>query len=83
MFVGDLADRGPGTPEVLRLVMGMVAAGQAFCVPGNHDAKLLWALRGKEVKLTHGFAETMEQLGRESNEFRVQVARFFDGLVSH
>jgi len=33
VFVGDLVDRGPATPDVLRLVMGMVDAGLAFCVP--------------------------------------------------
>ena len=41
VFLGDLVDRGPRTPEVLRLVMGMVADGSALCVPGNHDVKLL------------------------------------------
>ena len=83
VFVGDLVDRGPKTVQVLRLVSSMVQAGQAFCVPGNHDMKLVRALRGKDVKRTHGLAETMEQLGHESNEFRVEVARFLDGLVSH
>ena len=34
---------------MLRLVMGMVAAGTAFCVAGNHEVKLLKALRGKNV----------------------------------
>ena len=48
VFVGDLVDRGPDTPGVLRLVMGMVAAGHALCVRGNHEAKLLRALRGRE-----------------------------------
>jgi len=33
-LVGDLVDRGPDTPGVLRLVMGMVADGRALCVPG-------------------------------------------------
>jgi protein phosphatase len=54
VFVGDLVDRGPGTVKVLRLVSGLVASGQAFCVPGNHDIKLVRALRGKDVKRTHG-----------------------------
>jgi protein phosphatase len=83
VFVGDLVDRGPGTVEVLRLVSTMVHAGQAFCVPGNHDMKLVRALRGRDVKRTHGLAETMEQLGQEPEAFRIEVAKFLDGLVSH
>jgi len=61
----------------------MVQSELAFCVPGNHDMKLVRALRGRDVKRTHGLAETMEQLGHESNELRVEVAKFLDGLVSH
>ena len=83
VFVGDLVDRGPGTVQVLRLVSNMVNSGQAFCVPGNHDMKLVRALRGRDVKRTHGLAETMEQLGHESDAFRIDVAKFLDGLVSH
>jgi protein phosphatase len=83
VFLGDLVDRGPATPEVLRLVMTMVAANQAICVPGNHDMKLMKALKGRNVQLTHGLAESMEQLAREPDEFREQVAKFLDGLVSH
>ena len=83
VFVGDLVDRGPDTPGVLRLVMGMVAAGTAFCVSGNHEAKLLRALRGKNVKVNHGLAESLAQLARETDEFRAEVERFIDGLISH
>lgn len=83
VFLGDLVDRGPATPEVLRLVMAMTAANQAICVPGNHDMKLMKALKGRNVQLTHGLAESMEQLGREPEELRQQVAKFLDGLVSH
>ena len=54
VFLGDLVDRGPDTPGVLRLVMGMVAAGTALCVPGNHEDKLLRALRGRKVRVSHG-----------------------------
>ncbi|MGQ0576482.1 MAG: polynucleotide kinase-phosphatase [Pseudonocardia sp.] len=83
VFVGDLVDRGPDTPGVLRLVMGMVAAGTAFAVPGNHDDKLRRALHGRKVRISHGLAESLAQLGREPEEFRGQVASFVDGLVSH
>ncbi|MER7460328.1 polynucleotide kinase-phosphatase [Micromonospora sp. NPDC126480] len=83
VFVGDLVDRGPDSPGVLRLVMGMVAAGHALCVPGNHEQKLLRKLRGRDVRLTHGLAETMAQLDAEPPAFVADVAAFVDGLVSH
>ncbi|MGW9347376.1 polynucleotide kinase-phosphatase [Nocardiopsis flavescens] len=83
VFVGDLVDRGPDTPGVLRLAMGMVRDGDALCVPGNHENKLIRALRGTKVTPTHGLAESLEQLGRESEEFRAEVLDFCDGLVSH
>jgi len=83
IFVGDLVDRGPDTPGVLRLVMGMVAAGNAYCVPGNHEDRLLKALRGKKVKLSHGLEESLAQLAAEPEEFRAAVERFIDGLISH
>ncbi|HEY9374395.1 polynucleotide kinase-phosphatase [Streptomyces sp.] len=83
VFVGDLVDRGPDSPGVLRRVMSMVAAGDALCVPGNHENKLGRWLKGRKVQETHGLAETIEQLGRESEEFRAEVGEFIDGLVSH
>lgn len=83
VFVGDLCDRGPKTPDVFRLVMQMVAHDQAICVPGNHDIKLKRALEGRNVKRTHGLAESLEQLESETPEFRRDVHDFIDGLVSH
>jgi len=49
IFVGDLVDRGPDTPGVLRLVMGMVNAGDALCVPGNHENKLPWSAKAGQL----------------------------------
>ncbi len=83
IFLGDLVDRGPGTPDVLRLVMGMVQEGSALCIPGNHDVKLVRKLRGRDVKVSHGLAETLQQLDQEPPAFREEVAKFLDGLVSH
>jgi len=83
VFLGDLVDRGPGTPGVLRTVMGMVAGGAALCVPGNHEAKLLRALRGRDVKVSHGLDRSLAQLAAEPPGFTAQVTEFLDGLVSH
>jgi polynucleotide kinase-phosphatase len=83
VFVGDLVDRGPDSPGVLRLVMGMVAAGTALCVSGNHEQKLARKLNGRNVQLTHGLPETLEQLAREPAEFVAEVRAFIDGLISH
>ena len=83
VFLGDLVDRGPDTPGVLRLAMGMVASGDALCVAGNHENKLLRAMRGRNVRITHGLAESLAQLDDEPAEFRKEVEEFLDGLISH
>jgi protein phosphatase len=83
IFLGDLVDRGPAVPGVLRLVMTLDASGQAICVPGNHDVKLMKALQGRNVRQTHGLAESLSQLDKETPEFRKRVVEFIDGLVSH
>jgi polynucleotide kinase-phosphatase len=83
VFVGDLVDRGPDTPGVLRLVMGMVAAGHALSVRGNHEEKLVRALRGHKVTVRHGLEKSLEQLAHEPEEFRLAAQRFCDGLIAH
>jgi len=83
VFVGDMVDRGPATPEVLRLTMRGTADQTVLCVPGNHDIKLCKALSGRQVKVSHGLAESLQQLAGETEEFRKEAARFLDGLVSH
>jgi protein phosphatase len=83
IFVGDLVDRGPRIPAALKLVMGMVESGAALCVPGNHDMKLMRKLRGRDVQITHGLADSLDQLAAETPEFREKVAAFLDSLVSH
>ena len=83
VLLGDLVDRGPATPSVLRLAMESCAAGTAICVPGNHDVKLMKKLVGRDVRVTHGLAESLAQLERETPEFRERVVAFVDGLVSH
>ncbi len=60
VFLGDFCDRGPKNLSTLRLVMNMAESGAAYCVPGNHDVKLLRKLRGANVQFTHGLDKTLE-----------------------
>jgi protein phosphatase len=83
VFVGDLVDRGPAIPAVLRLVMGMTAAGTGLSVAGNHEVKLVRAIRGRNVAVTHGLAESLAQLAAEPEGFAADAAAFMDGLLGH
>ncbi|NRQ30962.1 polynucleotide kinase-phosphatase [Nonomuraea sp. NN258] len=83
VFVGDLVDRGPDSPGVLRLVMDMVEAGTAICVAGNHEQKLVRALNGRKVTVAHGLQESLDQLAAQPPEFVERARRFMDGLLSH
>lgn len=83
VFVGDLVDRGPKIPQVLKLVMSAVSDDVALCVPGNHDVKLMRKLRGRDVQVTHGLADSLAQLQGEPEDFSKRVAEFVDDLVSH
>jgi protein phosphatase len=86
VFVGDLVDRGPKSPEVIRLVMGMVQLGSALAVPGNHDIKFMRAIWGKKVQVSHGLAESLQQFEAYEQHYRGfsrVAADFIDDLVSH
>ena len=86
IFVGDLVDRGPKIPEVVRLVMDTVQAGHAFCVPGNHDVKFMRHVWGKNVQITHGLADSIAQFDvyeADYRGFKRVAAEFVDSMVSH
>lgn len=83
VFLGDLADRGPACPAVLRMAMNTVESGDALCVMGNHDFKLWRKLLGKTADLSWGLAETLEQLDAEDEEFKRSLAAFIATLPSH
>lgn len=86
VFLGDLVDRGPKIPEAVKLVKDMVDAGHALCVPGNHDLKFMRAIRGKNVQITHGLADSLKQFeeyDKSCHGFSRIAAEFMDKLVSH
>ena len=49
----------------------------------DSQTEKLKALRGKNVKRSHGLDASMEQLEAETEEFRAAAAAFIDGLISH
>lgn len=83
VFVGDLVDRGPRTPDAIRIAMAMVEAGSALAVQGNHDQKLLRWMNGRDVKIAHGLQASIDQLSVEEDAFKVRVKTFLDELRSH
>jgi protein phosphatase len=83
ILVGDLVDRGRRIVDTLKTVMSMSQAGSALCVPGNHDIKLKRKLEGRDVTISHGLDRTLAELEQQSPEFRSDVQKFLDGLVSH
>jgi protein phosphatase len=83
VFAGDLVDRGSDTPAVLRTAMAFVASGNGLAVVGNHDDKLLRALKGHPVKVAQGLETSLAQLKRESRSFKRDVREFLESLPDH
>jgi protein phosphatase len=86
VFVGDLVDRGPKIPETVILVKQMADAGDAICVPGNHDIKFMRAVWGKDVRITHGLGDSLKQFEEADKHWhglsRI-AAEFINKMVSH
>lgn len=83
VFVGDLVDRGPRTPDVLRIAMRMAADGTAHVVNGNHDWKLARWLDGRGVQVGPTLQATIDQIAAEGDAFRDEVKAFLSSLLSH
>ncbi len=86
ILVGDLVDRGDRNIGTLRRVIDLCRRGIARSVIGNHDFRFLRWLKGENVALTHGLAETVaefEQLdGEERETFRREAITFYESLPS-
>ena len=76
-FAGDYCDRGPDTKGVVDLLLEMTAAGEAFCVRGNHDDVFDLCLNG------HTFATGPDTGGSVDTPDVVEIVRLFwrEGLL--
>lgn len=87
VFLGDLVDRGTRILDTVKLVRNMVDVGTAFCIPGNHENKLLRKLRGKNVRVNHGLEQTLAEIEALPDQvrepFTKELQKFLDSLISH
>jgi protein phosphatase len=61
----------------------VLRSGAGFCIAGNHDSKLARALKGRDVKVSHGLERSLEQLKDASSSVKAEIADFLEGLISH
>ncbi len=80
VFVGDFVDRGPASPDVLRIAMAADAAGLGYAVIGNHDDKFRRWLKGSAVKISHGLEQTVAQMAGEPASFHAGVRAYLERL---
>ncbi len=87
IFLGDIVDRGPRILDSYELVRNMVAAGHALCVAGNHDWKLVRKLRGRDVQIKHGLAQSLAEIEGLPEQYldvyAKDMAEFFSSLIGH
>lgn len=83
VFLGDLVDRGPNSPDVLRIAMNVTASQVGHCVEGNHEHKLKRWLEGRNVRIANGLRETIDQIEREGPQFRGSLQPFLERLHSY
>ena len=87
VFLGDLIDRGPEQVEVVRIVRGMMDAGDAHCVMGNHEFNAIGFatprrdgsgefLRKHSPKNRHQHAEFLKQVVEGSSLHRELIDWF-------
>ncbi len=88
IFLGDIVDRGPHIRESLQIVKGMVDAGVAQCLMGNHEynAIAFTTPYPREAPTTHVrrhnprhnrlIAETLEQFASYPEEWRMYLQWF-------
>ena len=88
VFVGDLADRGPDSPGVVRLVRTLIERGRALAIMGNHELNLLrdapkdgngWAFRDNHDRNARKRPKYLHSTDATESE-RIEIRNFFAEL---
>lgn len=82
VLLGDYTDRGPFNKLALELARDVTRAG-GLAILGNHDAKLLRWLQGKDVRVASGLEATIAELSLETPEWRAEMAAWLATLQPH
>ena len=70
IFLGDFIDRGPDNREVIRIVRGMIDAGTASAVMGNHELNAIhFHTRGQKGPLRDHSQKNIDQHASFLKEF--------------
>lgn len=86
IFLGDLIDRGAGQIRVLEIARGMVEAGDAMCIMGNHEFNAIAYVTedprrpGECYRINRGESRKARQNRQQHAEFLAQVV---DGSPTH
>jgi protein phosphatase len=83
ILAGDLIDRGPKSADALRLAMAIVGQGHGYVVMGNHDLYLAQWMRGANLPINPGIAQTLDQLSRESEGFLRKALALLSSLPTY
>jgi len=74
--LGDLVDDGPDTPGVLEIMFRLIDEQRGLFLLGNHEFKLLRALRGDTIRKTGPLERTLAELPADLAErAKLEIAR--------
>lgn len=83
ILLGDLVDRGPKSADVLRLAHAIIEQDCGYVIMGNHDLYLAQWMRGINLPINTGIAQTITQLSRESEQFLRTMLEMLSALPTY
>jgi protein phosphatase len=88
VLLGDLVDRGPDSPGVLRLALDWIESGRARMVRSNHDDKLARALTGRKITAGRNLSATLAALeaAQDAPDLKTRFLRAFEAapfVINH